>query len=303
MTSLDMSGVDPMRWAEVRERVAVIVGYLTIDKPTEEDRMAHAARLGLGRTQFLKLVRTWRTHQTAVAIAGAKPKREKARKGWRALPAASERVMSETLERLGPDVKPSVATSAVTAALREKGLQSPDRATVWRRLMAIRRERGFVADAGDVVVAECRVRLPVLANGTISMPSLLIAACAIDGRIIAALPLASERPDINGFAKAALAASRSGCLTADRDFADAFAGVDGLRQVGPGTARTNLSRIVGRRLGRLELQFNRTSRPADRLLLTEDDRPLDPADATLALESAIAQHSEARGGSGGFRLL
>lgn len=303
MKTLDMSGVDPLRWAEVRERVAVIIAYLAIGGPTEEDRMAHAARLGLGRTQFLKLVRAWRTHQTAVAIAGAKPKREKARKGWRALPAASERVMCETLERLGPDVRPSVATAAVTAALRAKGLQSPDRSTVWRRLMAIRRDRGFVADAGDVVVAECRVRLPVLADGTISMPSLLIAARAIDGRIIAALPLAGERPDVSGFAKAALAASRSGCLTADRAFADAFGGANELRQVGPGTARTTLSRIVGRRLGRLELQFNRSGRPADRFLRTEDDRPLDPADARLALESAIAQHNQARGGSGGLRLL
>ncbi|MBD8640269.1 hypothetical protein [Sphingomonas sp. CFBP 13733] len=303
MKALDMSGVDPLRWAEVRERVAVVVAYLTINGPTEDDRMDHAARLGLGRTQFLKLVRAWRAHETAVAIAGAKPKREKARTGWRALPPASEGVMRETLERLGPDVRPSVATAAVTAALKAKGLQSPDRSTVWRRLMAIRRDRGYVADAGDVVVAECRVRLPVLADGTISMPSLLIAARASDGRIAAALPLAGERPDMSGFAKAALAASRSGCLTADRAFAAAFGCVEGVRQVGPGTARTTLSRVVGRRLGRLELQFNRTSRPVERLLRTEDDRPLDLADARLALENAIAQHNEARGGSRRFRLL
>ncbi len=303
MKTLDMSGVDPMRWAEVRARVAVVVAYLAIDRPTEGDRMAHATRLGLGRTQFLKLVQAWRTHGTAVAIAGAKPEREKARTGWRSLPPASERVMRETLERLGPDVRPSDAFTAVIAALKEKGLQSPDRSTVWRRLMAIRRDRGHVANAGDVVVAECRVRLPVLADGTISMPSLLIAARASDGRIVAALPMAGERPDMSGFAQVALAASRSGSLTADRAFAAAFGGVEGVRQVGPGTARTTLSRIVGRRLGRLELQFNRTSRLAERLLRTEDDRPLDPADARLALESAIAQHNEARGGSGRFRLL
>ncbi len=265
--------------------------------------MEHAGRLGLGRTQFLKLVRAWRTHGTAVAIAGAKPEHETPRTGWRALPPASESVMRKTLERLGPDVRPSVATAAVTAALRARGLQTPDRSTVWRRLMEVRRDRGHVANAGDVVVAECRVRLPVLTDGTISMPSLLIAASSADGLIVAALPLTDERPDTSGFAKAALAASRSGCLTADRTFADAFDGADGLRQVGPGTARTTLSRIVGRRLGRLELQFNRSSRPADRLLRTDDDRPLDPADARLALEDAIGQHNAVRGGSGRFRLL
>ncbi|KHA64778.1 hypothetical protein NI18_06445 [Sphingomonas sp. Ant20] len=298
-----MSGVDPLRWTEVRERVAVVVAYLAIERPTEDDRMEHAGYLGLGRTQFLKLVRAWRTHGTAVAIAGAKSEREKPRTGWRALPPASESVMRNTLERLGPDVRPSVATAAVTAALRAQGLQTPDRSTVWRRLMAIRRDRGHVADAGDVVVAECRVRLPVLTDGTISMPSLLIAACAADGLIVAALTLTDERPDFGGFARAALAASRSGCLTADRAFAAAFDGAEGLRRVGPGIARTSLSRIIGRRLGRLELQFNRSRRPADRLLRTDDDRPLDPADARLALEAAIVQHNAARGGSGGFRLL
>lgn len=303
MTSLDLTGVDPVRWTEIRARVEVIERFLAIGAPTERDRLTHAAELGLHRTQFMKLVRAWKAHGSAAGIAGAKPLRQKVRIGWRALPEASERLMRETLEAFGPDVKPVTAAAAVTKALAEKGLPLPDRSTVWRRLMTIRQARGSVAGAGDVVVAECRVRLPMLSDRGIVMPSLLMAACTCDGRILTAIMLQEEMADAERLGHMVRNLT-SGPVTVDKTYANGVGGPPEARAlVSPGVARSTLARVIGRRIGKLELQFNRTTFTADRLLKTKEDRPLEPDDARKVVEDAIGNHNASRGGSTLFGLL
>ena len=38
MNNLDLSEIDPLKWAEVRRRVDVITSYLEIAKPKADDR-------------------------------------------------------------------------------------------------------------------------------------------------------------------------------------------------------------------------------------------------------------------------
>ena len=60
MEELDMSGVDPLRYAEMRRRIAVINEFVAIEHTPKAVREAFAARLGIGEKQFMRLVATWR---------------------------------------------------------------------------------------------------------------------------------------------------------------------------------------------------------------------------------------------------
>lgn len=55
MGELDLSGVDPLRWPEIRRRVAVLQSFAALDRPRAADRQAHAAQLGVGVAQFMRL--------------------------------------------------------------------------------------------------------------------------------------------------------------------------------------------------------------------------------------------------------
>ncbi len=60
MSKHDMSGVNPLRWAEVRRRIATVQSYLLLPDPTDQDRAEHAKSIGVSANQFIALVRSWR---------------------------------------------------------------------------------------------------------------------------------------------------------------------------------------------------------------------------------------------------
>lgn len=201
------------------------------------------------------------------------------------------------------NVKPNAAVEAVAAAMAEQGLHTPSRVTVWRRLMALRQVRGHVSGAGDVIVVECRAQLPVLSDGEISMPSLLVAARTSDGLIVAATLLRDARQDVRRIGGAIRARRHADVVSIDRTYADGFGDPrESLLHLTPGVARRILARAIGKAFGRLRLRYNLSRTDPEKLLTTKDDRPLSPRDAKTVIEEAIGVHNAGRSGSAGFRL-
>lgn len=290
MKNLDLSGVAPLRWAETRARVATIESFIAIEYPTEAERLEHASRLGLGKTQFLGLVRAWKAHGTAVSLAGTVRERA-SRHHWRSISERRERIMAETLDRLGPDVKLVQATKAIEDAFGAEGLVSPSRQTIWRRLMAVRAVRGSASGAGDVIVAKCFLELPTLVDAETILPSLVLAADAVDGMILA-WAIGFDQVDINAINDVLRTMEPGTVVTAEDRLGIASVDLPGQLQITThGTARRILARVIGKRLGQLGLRYGAGGKCADRLLTAKSDQALSIGDAAIVIDEAIREHN------------
>jgi hypothetical protein len=292
MKNLDLSGIDPLRWAETRARVATIESYIAIKHPTDAEMLEHAARLGLGKTQFLGLVRAWQAHGTAVALAGTV--RQRTRRQWRSLSKTTNAIMAETLDRLGPDVKLAQATKAIEVAFGAEGLKAPSRQTIWRRLMALRADKGSASGVGDVIVAKCFLELPTLVGTDAVLPVLVLAADPSDGRILAST-IGFEQVHIQRITDVLGKMTPATVVFAEGGLGEAFDDLPlQMRIATHGTARRLLARVIGKRLGRLKLRYATAGKSADSLLTAKSDQALSIVDAMTAIEDAIRQHNSQR---------
>lgn len=68
---IDLYGVDPTRWPEIRCRVAILDEFVKLKRPPRDVRLAYARRMGLADSQFMNLARIWREKRSASALPGA----------------------------------------------------------------------------------------------------------------------------------------------------------------------------------------------------------------------------------------
>lgn len=116
----------PERWAEAKHRAAVVRRYLTLDAPTMAETAAFAAELGLGRTQFRTLARSFATSAMSERVRGG-------RHHLRIDPRVDDEI-SHALERLGGDVSQDDLHAVVSASCARRGISSPSISTIRRRL-------------------------------------------------------------------------------------------------------------------------------------------------------------------------
>lgn len=298
MDELDLSGVDPLRWDEVRRRVAVIRSYLAIPHPTKGDRQAHADRLDRSVNQFMALVRAWRQHRSAARIAASGTHRRRHRSpGHLSVDPVARRIAADAIEELGTDATLSSLSRLVRTRCEARGVTPPSDSTIWNMVRAER--RGRASGETGVVIGTCMVRLPVATPQSTSQPMLTLAVRASDKAILAA-SLGTADWTSAGQALAA-ANAEQGSARVDRDLIGQrhAAGLSaGVEAVTGAASRSALSRILGLGIDDLPLIYRPAkAAPAERLLTTREDRPLSPADARALIVAAVSRHNAAMGAS------
>ena len=101
MNELDLSGVAPMRWQEVRRRVTAVREYLELAQPTVSDREAAAGKVGLSLDQFERLMRSWRIHSDPARLDGAGSLARARRNRSDGLPSEVQRIIQRAIEEAG----------------------------------------------------------------------------------------------------------------------------------------------------------------------------------------------------------
>jgi hypothetical protein len=291
MDELDLSGVDALRWPEVRRRVDVVRDFLKIAAPTEADQAASAGRLGLSVNQFMALVRAWRQHRSAAMIAGSGAHRGAARSPSRLSVQKEAREASwQVIDEIGADGSFAHIHREVQTRCANQKLSPPSRSTLWNMVMS--RRKGRRGADGGIVVGTCRVRLPMEHDGAITLPPLTIAVRLGDGGIVA---VALSVQDWSEFLSAA--ALRGSPIRVDEELLRSpTRPSEGIIPVGGTVARSSLSRALGRGIDSVQLIYQPSRAvPAERLLKTKDDRPLSTRDMREVVVRAVARHNAARG--------
>ncbi len=297
MEELDMSGVDPLRRAEVRRRVGVIKDFIAIARPNDDDRKKHADRLGLSVGQFLALVRAWKEYGRASAISGSGSTRGGKRKtGPRHLAEEVKLAAREAIAVLDSNLTLAQTVAAVNEALTAKGLKPPSRSTIWNMVMESRRHGVGSTDNHVVLVSRCWIRLPIAApDGTISYPELVLAVRHSTGAIIAAAMSSTEQVAVR-IAAAVLDPACDCEIRVENALADAFelAGARVTRLLSH-NGRIELARALGRGFGQVRIIYQpvRALDPAD-ILRNSKDQPLTMEDAYGVVTGLLLRHNAER---------
>lgn len=295
MDELDMSGVDPLRYDEVRRRVAVVKEYMALPFPTEQDQKAHGARLGLSANQFKALVRIWRDYGSAAKMSGSGAHRRGTRAPNRlAVDPRAKAVAVQVVADLGSAATMAKVSQLVGTRCEALGLTPPSDSTIWNMVRAARQTGDSNEDG--IVIGTCMIQLPMATPDGLAQPMLTVAVRAEDKAIIAAsLQVADWQTAAITIAASAQPGTR---VRTDKDLLSlkrAASIAKGIEPVPPAKARSAMSRILGLGIDDLPLIY-RPSKAVlpERLLTTKEDRPLSPQDARTIVMAAIARHNAAR---------
>lgn len=295
--AIDMSGVDPMRYAEMRRRVSAVRSFLDIETPEDADRVRYAVELGLSVNQFLALVRTWREHGRASAISGSGASKGAPRPGGRRnLPTSSKAAAIEVIAASASETSLVEIVRLVRERCEALRVVAPSRSTIWNMVMSARRARNAEGVRDHVLVSKCHVKLPMTTETGIDFPELILAVDMATGTILAGVMSAEP----NGALKIAAAIRSSGTrkpVLADTDLTPTLTALIGARvtPMKPSAARTDTAKVLGRGFGTLELiyQRSRSISPAD-MLRSRKDEALSADDVRLVVADQIAAHNTRR---------
>lgn len=102
-----LEAIDSSRRSEAARRIAILDRYIAIPLPDGEDDARHAAEVGVGTQQFLRIARIWRNHRRADLLPGARTTR-----GGTSQPDRSTR------RTAGPAMRRSLVIDEVAVDLR-----------------------------------------------------------------------------------------------------------------------------------------------------------------------------------------
>lgn len=296
---LDLSDVDPLKWAEVRKRVDVVRRYLALPHPTGADRDQHAAELGLRTGQFYNLVRAWREHRQPSALTlGVRKTGRPSRSRRGGVDPLAREIARNAIDELGRDAPVRTLESVTVTRCLAAGVRPPSRGTI--RLLA--KEGGasaIDAPATGIFVARTFVRLPMIVDGNIALPAAAVVAESPGGRVLDFV--LTEPEGYDGFDRI-IAAVRSrlaedplpvtatagdACLL-ERNLSDLRCRRETIPAIGLLLAST-----VGTRVGHIELRSRRPRLGAGAVMQSARDVALSAEDSQKALESAMINHNRA----------
>lgn len=302
MEDLDLSEIDPLKWAEVRRRAYAVKRFLAIPKPSAADREHYAGLLGLGGQQFSNLVKAWLAHSEAPALSPGEGKAHRvSRSKAGGVSPIARSAAKEIISEMGPETTLSILMDAIRRQCADLGVPPPSRGTVWLLVVEARGQPNAIEEATSIIVGRAFMRLPVKVGKRVDFPEVLIAAEAPTGRVIeASLARNFNDPKIGDIA-AAISRRKRTTLPIYIDEEDEAALRLQLGNVAPTetVTRTRAARLLaealGRNLGRIELAYKPPRvRPAT-VMQSGRDRPLSMADAQLALQIACERHNRELG--------
>jgi len=297
---IDLTGVDPARWPEIRRRVAILDEYVRIKRPSREIRRSFAERIGLSGSQFMHLARAWRITRDASAIPGARSRISKSKP--RRMPAKSVEVAQAVVDELGPLARRKDVLAEIAVRCQGEGTATPSDSSVANMMAAARAVMaGRVGTKAEILIDECTVRLPVAREGTVVQPRLLLAMVLPERRIVATAvsfePTAT--PPLAELMAALTAAATAGgqplCIRAphlDRRCRAAIGAI----ALDAGRHRPTLGRLLGNRIGELDVIVQASkARHGESLIAARHASALGTEDAATAIVAAVAAHNARAG--------
>lgn len=292
MDNFDMSGVDPLRLIEVRRRVLIIERFLTIAKPTQMQRDAHAERVGLSTKSFMRLVSIWKRRRKPADLDGAgAPERQPRRNR---MPEETRSAIVDASRELGPDATLAAITERAAIKAVERGTQVVGRSAVWNVLMEERRDSGTHASEPAVLIAQVFVKIPVEVDGQIVLPCLELAVLVPEAAIIAHRVAAGEPPsrDLSWLRKAVHDATTAG--SPPRKILTTSFAADSRKHNHSDNQRL-LTVTLGRGIGALDVAYRVTDRTLPSVMpKSRIGRPPNLSDAVDIICTAINDHNSRR---------
>ncbi|MBA4040305.1 MAG: hypothetical protein C0474_00590 [Sphingobium sp.] len=293
---VDMTGVDPARWREVRRRVSILDEFVAMHRPPLAVRTAFAHRMGLSVSQFMMLARVWRITRRASAIPGARSRIAVTRA--RRLPARSIGIMRETIADLGPIARRKDVLAEVGRRCAAEGIASPSGSTIANALADSRTDMASIpGSAPEILIDECLVKLPVARGDAIVMPHVLLAIALPERRVLAAAiscdPLHAPSPSTLMADLQAACDHLASLPIRAAHHPDLERRVDGHATSSSPADMPSLGRVLGNRLGDLRILHRATmARPVATLVAARHASALDAEEAATAIMSAVASHND-----------
>lgn len=178
-TDIDLMGIDPLHWADTRERVAILRGWCANARHSRSEALAAAARMGVTVSHFYRLVSAWKKHRDARLVSGHNGRRGDTRDQHGARPVTdnARAIMDRVIGRRGTEARFTDVRAEVRSECAAAGIAPPSSGLVHKAMMRARQAQSGAA-AGpidDVAVAVVECLLPVMAgDGTVATPELVL---------------------------------------------------------------------------------------------------------------------------------
>lgn len=293
--AVDLTGVDPARWPEIRRRVAILDEYVKLHRPKRAVREDFAARIGLSESQFMHLARAWRIARDASAIPGARS-RISSRKPRR-ISAGSIEIARKVIDELGPLARRKDVLAEVAARCRRAGSATPSDSTIANMITAARAAMdGPLGVEPEVLIDECTIKLPVIVGEVVMMPRVLFAIALPERHILAAEISFDAGPPSPAALLATLkrASSLRGKPLHIRapHLTRPWRAAIGAISLDAGRGRPTLGRLLGNRVGELEVihKVGKAQR-GEALAAGRHASALETMDGAKAIADAIAAHN------------
>ena len=308
---VDLTGIDPVHWAETRERVAILRAWCANGRHPRSEALAAAERMGVTVSHFYRLVAAWKKHRDARRVSGHPTRRGDTREP-RSDPTEAQAIMNRVINERGTEARFTDVLTEVRSVCARAGVAAPSSSLVHKMMMRARQApaSGMAWAVDDVALAVVNCLLPVIADGgTVDAPDLVLAVERPGGIIVGHHLVTSGNAT-------AEAREMLACLTASTDrhllVAATLAGAvdldaesvgSDISPTGTPRARAHEARIeVVRRSTLLSTTLGsyidsipiRHRRRPDRA--PGPWKPLSPADAVAAVDLAVAAHNAARRG-------
>lgn len=185
MPNIDLTGVDPRRWAEARRRVAVLRDWTAKHRHTRKECVDAAGRLGLTPKHFMTLVSAWKKHGDVARLSGLGMRRG-AERGRRWMPAETRKAVLGAVDALGPDARFVDVEAEARRRCDEASLPPASSGMIHHLLMQARRRPETRAGTSEVLVGEVGCMLPTLSGtGDVASPTLVVAVLMPETTVLA----------------------------------------------------------------------------------------------------------------------
>lgn len=194
MQDIDLSGVDPRRWPEIRRRVAIIKEWTASGRHTKRQGAEYADRMGLSYKQFMRLVSAWKKHRNPEELAGTGGRRGTPRESR--MPAATRQAVLDAITALGLDARIVDVAAEAERRCRRAGTPTASTGMVHYLLMRARQQAGPREGTPEIVVGRVGCKLPSIVDGELHATlELVLAVLAPEGRIVAYRLVSAGDPD------------------------------------------------------------------------------------------------------------
>lgn len=300
MEGIDLSGVDPTRWPEIRRRVAILDEYCAIAERTQRSRRAFARRLGVGDAHFSSLAQIWRERRDPADLPGARAHHPP--KPANRLPAASSDVALAVIADLGAMARRRDVLAKVRSRCERAGVMPPSAATITNMLAAARASLDEVTTFDpEILVDSCAAKLPARHRGGAVLPRLLVAV-QLPERVIVAYEMSLDPvvpPSVGSLAASIRAAAdpsgRPLRIRAPHLDASEQASIGATVLRGKPTGLPTLTQLLAPAIGHIPLVFQISrAKSADALVRIRNVSPLSRQDVEAALDQAVATYNARR---------